>query len=71
MSLTLYPGALDEFPTRLDGPDQWIRAEHLNLTQDAITAIEVTLGIDPQSSFGTVSARIAALEARVNALENP
>lgn len=60
MSLTVYPAALDEFPVRVDGPDQWIRAEHLNLLQDSVSVIEEVLGLNPQGAYPTVSDRIAA-----------
>jgi len=60
MSLTVYPAAIDDFPQRVDGPDQWIRAEHVNFMQDAITAIEEILGVNPQGAYSTVSDRIAA-----------
>jgi len=60
MSLTVYPAAFDQFPERVDGPGQWIMAEHVNFIQDAVTSIEQILGTNPQGSYSTVSARIAA-----------
>lgn len=59
MPLTSYPAAIDVFPIRQDGPDQWIFAAHMNYVQDAIAAIEATLGINPQGSSPTVNERIA------------
>lgn len=39
-------------------------AEDYSLPAAEIVAIETTLGVDPQGSEATVSARIAALESR-------
>jgi len=64
MMATNYPGALDTLTNpastdRLTSPSH--AAQHAN-ANDAIEAIQATLGIDPQGSESTVGARIAALE---------
>lgn len=71
MSLTVYPMAIDAFPVRVDGPDQWIRAEHINFLQDAITAVEEILGVNPQGAYSTVSDRIAAAGGLASLEDDP
>src|SRR3712207_5444009 len=55
---TLYPGALDTFPTRSDGAGNAIPASDHNDKADAIEAVEATLGLNPHGSFATVKARL-------------
>jgi hypothetical protein len=42
-----YPGGLDTFTARSDGPGQVILAAHINALQDAVTAVETALGVNP------------------------
>lgn len=42
-----YPGGLDSFPARSNGPGDTIDASHINALQDAVTAIETALGVNP------------------------
>jgi hypothetical protein len=61
---TNYPGALDTLTNpastdRLTSPSH--ASQHAN-ANDAIEAIQATLGTNPQGSESTVSARIAAIE---------
>jgi len=41
-----YPGAVKVFTPKVDGPGQWIWAEHVNSLQDEVVAIETALGVD-------------------------
>lgn len=67
--MTTYPGAIDEFRTVENLPGviydeddtKTVFAEDANNSNDAIIAIETTLGTDPQGDFDTVAARLAAL----------
>ena len=63
---SLYPGALDDFtnPTATDSlndPTVPHATQHAD-ANDAIEAIQATLGIDPQGTEATVDARIGVLE---------
>ena len=67
-----------KYPSQIDGQTQLpltidlvtpVRAEVVNNIRGAVIAIEAELGADPSREFGTVRARIDALEARVTALE--
>jgi hypothetical protein len=65
-----YPGALDSFtnPTATDSlndPTVPHATQHAD-ANDAIEAIQATLGIDPQGTEATVDARIGALETTVD-----
>jgi hypothetical protein len=67
---TVYPGALDDFtnPTASDSlndPTVPHATQHAD-ANDAIEAIQATLGIDPQGTESTVDARIGALETTVD-----
>jgi hypothetical protein len=67
---TVYPGALDDFtnPTASDSlndPTVPHATQHAD-ANDAIEAIQATLGIDPQGTEATVDARIGALETTVD-----
>jgi hypothetical protein len=67
---SLYPGALDDFtnPTATDSlndPTVPHATQHAD-ANDAIEAIQATLGIDPQGTEATVDARIGALETTVD-----
>jgi hypothetical protein len=42
-----YPGGLDTFTARSDGPGQVILAAHINALQDAVAAVEAALGVNP------------------------
>ena len=46
---TVFPGAIDTFPTRVDGTDHY--AAHQNDAQDAIVAIENRIGTEGNSNF--------------------
>ena len=64
-----FPGGLDNFtnPTATDTLDSATvphAAQHSN-ANDAIEAIESTLGVNPQGSSATVVARLTALDSTV------
>jgi hypothetical protein len=67
---TVYPGAIDDFtnPTSSDTLDSQTvphAAQHADIN-DAVEAIETTLGTNPEGAEATVSARIGALETTVD-----
>jgi hypothetical protein len=67
---TAYPGGIDDFtnPTSTDTLNSISvphASQHADLN-DAVEAIEATLGVNPQGSESTVSARVGALEATVD-----
>ena len=53
-----YPGSLDNIPNVTSG--QLIASAYENSQTNAINAIESTLGINPQGSYPSVSALLAA-----------
>jgi hypothetical protein len=66
---TNYPGALDSFvnPTATDTLDSATvphAAQHDNIN-DAMSAVQVTLGVNPQGGSATVVARLTALDSTV------
>ena len=66
---TSYPGALDSFvnPTATDTLDSATvphAAQHDNIN-DAMSAVQVTLGVNPQGGSATVVARLTALDSTV------
>jgi hypothetical protein len=66
---TSYPGALDSFvnPTATDTLDSATvphAAQHDNIN-DAMAAVQVTLGVNPQGGSATVVARLTALDSTV------
>jgi hypothetical protein len=68
---TVYPGAIDDFtnPTPSDTLNSLTvphAAQHSDLN-DAVEAIETTLGVNPEGAESTVSDRIGALETTVDA----
>jgi len=67
---TNYPGALDSFvnPTATDTLDSATvphAAQHDNIN-DAMSAVQVTLGVNPQGGSATVVARLTAIESSVS-----
>ncbi|WP_088319499.1 hypothetical protein [Kineosporia sp. R_H_3] len=58
-----YPNDVDTFTVKTEGPDQTIRASHINDLQDAVVAVQTELGGNPSGSSPTVAARLAAIEA--------
>lgn len=64
-----YPTSLDSFIQHADNIRETIAAAHANAIQDALVAVEETLGTNPQGQRGTVTDRIAAVEGRISALE--
>ena len=63
MSLTKYPGALDDnsnMPDRVPFVDLY-EAAHMNLVQDAIKAIEAELGTNPSGNLATLKDRLAGV----------
>lgn len=67
---TNYPGALDSFvnPTATDTLDSATvphAAQHDNIN-DAMSAVQVTLGVNPQGGSATVVARLTALDSTVS-----
>lgn len=67
MSLTVYPNAIDDsnsLPVTIDLVTP-IKATVVNSLRDAIIGIESTLGIKPSGTYGTVRARLDALEIAI------
>ncbi len=67
MSFSQYPNALDDsisLPPSLDLITP-VKAEVVNRLRDAALAIEVELGIQPSSTFGTVRARLDAMQSQI------
>jgi hypothetical protein len=64
MANSKYPSQIDKFPV-ID-PTQSLRghASLHNAEEDAIEKIEATLGVNPQGSYSSVSARIANVESK-------
>ena len=64
MANSKYPSQIDKFP--IIDPTQSLRghASLHNSEEDAIEKIESTLGVNPQGTHSTVSARIANVEAK-------
>lgn len=60
-----YPSSLDTFLQHQDNVRETIAAAHANSIQDAVVAIQATLGTDPQGSAATVKDRLAAIEESV------
>ena len=54
-----YPGSVTSFTTKTDGADD-VLASHINAVQTDITAIETTLGTNPQGTAADVKTRLAA-----------
>lgn len=59
--MSVYPGTLDSFVTKVDGPTQKIMAAHINDLQSAIVAVETELGTDPAGSLATLKLRLAVM----------
>lgn len=55
-----YPTGLDSFTAKADGAGHYVFAAYFNDLQNAVTAIETTLGTDPQGGYTTVADAIAA-----------
>lgn len=60
--MSTYPAGVDTFTTHTDGPNSVIYAAHVNALQDAVVAIEETLGANPQGGAGTVADRLAGAQ---------
>lgn len=65
---TTYPGAADTFTAKIDNTDI-VHAAEVNNLQDAVRALQITLGANPQTSNATVSARVTLLESTLTALQ--
>lgn len=61
---TNYPGGTDVFSTHVT--NEVIAPSHVNNLQDAVAALQSTLGVNPQGSSATVAARLAAGGAGVS-----
>lgn len=59
--MATYPGTVKVFTTKADQVDTLLAA-HVNVLQDEVTAIETTLGTNPQGNVATVALRLSALE---------
>jgi len=66
-----YPGSLDTFVPKTDGPDQKIMAEHVNKLQEAAVAIETELGTDPAGSLTDLKTRLAVMLTAAGGLIGP
>jgi len=56
-----YPGAIDSFITKVDNED-YVLADHVNLLQSAMDAVQSTLGTDPQGAAIDVKTRIGDID---------
>lgn len=65
---SLYPYAYDNIPVIVDKVTE-IKADVGNLFVNSINAIEAELGLDPSATYGTVRARLDALEALIASLD--
>jgi hypothetical protein len=69
-----YPQNIDTFQIKHDAISQddtngdYVMADDFNHLQDAITAIETTMGINPASSASTVSERLSKIDASASQL---
>lgn len=66
-----YPGAVDVFPPRHDGPTSVIHAGHINDLQEAVVAIQETLGVDPAGTASSVAERLSTGTSLLVAAETP
>lgn len=57
-----YPAALDNFTDKTDGFDD-VMAAHVNDLQHAVSAVQTTLGINPQGSAETVADALSGIDA--------
>jgi hypothetical protein len=62
---TAYPTGIDLFTTKVSGAP--VGSAHVNDLQDAVEAIQETLGTSPQGAAASVKARIAAVETTAGA----
>lgn len=65
---TSYPSGYDTYSTHQNGVSEIVSASHVNNLQDAVSALEHALGLSPNGTASDVAARVAAVEARVYAL---
>lgn len=65
-NLSLYPNKIDTFFDKRDetgsNDGHYVMAEHVNLLQDAVYALENTLGTNPQSGAANLSSRLLKIE---------
>lgn len=68
-----YPAALDTFPAHVDGtspqdarPEAVLTAAEVNKIQDAISAVQAEMGVNPSAGSATVAERLASLVGAVN-----
>lgn len=67
MSLSKFPEQIDLFETKINATSQddengdYVMAEDVNELQDAIVAIEKTLGVNPQGAYRTLGERLSTL----------
>lgn len=66
-----YPGALDSFVPKTDGPGQKIMAAHVNDLQNAVVAVETELGTDPAGSLTNLKTRLAVMLTATGGLIGP
>lgn len=69
---TLYPGGLDDFtnPTATDALDSVTvphASQHSDLN-DAVEAVEATLGVDPQGGFTDVVSRLDGVDTALGSI---
>lgn len=55
-----YPAAPDAFESKQDGAGHYVYASYFNDLQNAISAVQATLGVNPQGTHSDVAAAIAA-----------
>ena len=67
----LYPGSLDSFTPKTDGPAQKIMAAHVNDLQNSVVAIETELGTDPAGSLVDLKTRLAVMLTAAGGLIGP
>lgn len=63
--MTSYPGVLDSFVAKQDNID-YVLADHVNLLQDAMDAVQTVLGTDPHGSATDIKTRITDVETDIS-----
>lgn len=62
---SLYPGALDTFTSKIDN-ENFVVAQHVNLLQNAVDAIQAVLGTSPAGIHDDVKSRIEGVETNLS-----
>lgn len=68
--MSVYPGSLDSFSTKVDKVDLYMAA-HINAVQAAIVSVETELGTDPAGSAADLKTRLAIRIANDGKIKQP